>query len=279
MEQNDNNSAPATEPATERQTPSRPERAELTVRQKIFVAAASLAGQVETFTTEDLVVKVWQLFPESFSLRGHDERHPDSNRVLAKLSGIDGLCGLGWLTHTDQRTYRVTRKGHKVARQLGALLALPAPTKPPALPERATGMVVEARPPRRRPPPRLPAEAGAPPAPPRVVLPDADVAAAVALAKVDALRKFLRGSPLRFDDACAFWRLSPLRPKRVRERLHEVEQLLRRVVESFGADGPTDPRLPPLSTCYGLLNLHLLMRSRFARELDALAGAGEGDGA
>lgn len=105
---------------------SRPEREEprhtqeLTVRQKLLMAAVAMGTEPEAFTSEDLIVRSWKMFPESFALRGFERLYPDSNRVLAKLAGADGLCGLGWLEHTDQRTYQVTRKGRTVARALTA---------------------------------------------------------------------------------------------------------------------------------------------------------------
>ena len=86
----------------------------LTVRQKILVAATKLVGP---FALADLVVRAWVLYPESFALKGYPE-HPDSNRVQAKLSGADGLCGLGWLEHVDTNTYQVTRRGRLAAREL-----------------------------------------------------------------------------------------------------------------------------------------------------------------
>ena len=90
------------------------------------------------------------------------------------------------------------------------------------------------------------------------------------IAKGDALRKFLRGSPLSFADACVFWGISQSRPAGAQQRLDATEELLKRVVDSLGTEGATDGRLPSLSTCYGLLNLHRLMLGRFSRELDAI---------
>ena len=86
----------------------------LTLRQKLLVAALHLGG---TCRVAELVVRAWRLYPETFALAGHPE-HPDSNRVQAKLCGVDGLCGLGWLERVDVGTYRVTRKGRLVARDL-----------------------------------------------------------------------------------------------------------------------------------------------------------------
>lgn len=264
--------------------------AELTVRQKILMAAAVLANDAETFTVEDLIVRSWEQFPESFSLRGYQTRHPDSNRVLAKLSGTDGLCGLGWLEHTDQRMYRVTRKGRLVAKQLAAIqagVAVPrdeaaddAPPAPkaekpaerPARPkvEKPVEAKVEKAPePRAEKPARVKAEK----APKVAVVPltDGEKHSLTMIARGDALRKFLRGSPLAFADACAFWAInSSMRPQVVQARLDATAELLKRAVESFGGEPVADPRMPTLATCYGLFNLDRLMREKFARELDAL---------
>lgn len=233
-------------------------RAAFTVRQKILLAAVALAEGGAAFTTEDLVVRAWELFPESFALRGC-ARFPDSNRVLAKLSGRDGLCGLGWFQHTAQRTYRVTRKGRAMATHLRS------PASRSATRARAASVAhTPARPARDR------APAAAPPRPVRS-LPPEDVAAILALARCPALQKFQRGSPLTFADACLFWAISRTTdPDAVQARVEAIAALLARVVETFAGEGAPDPRLPPLATCFGLLNLHHLMRGRFAGELAAL---------
>lgn len=262
--------------------------AELTVRQKILMAAVSLASDAEAFTVEDLIVRSWEQFPESFSLRGYQTRHPDSNRVLAKLSGTDGLCGLGWLEHSDQRMYRMTRKGRLVAKQLAAIQAgvaapreeseeIEAPkverAKKPV--ERPIAKPVEARveklaEPKAEKPARVRAEKAAPKAPVNP-LTDAEKHALTMIARGDALRKFLRGSPLTFNDASAFWGIhSAMRPQIVQARLDATAELLKRAVESFGNDNAADPRMPTLATCYGLFNLDRLMREKFSREIDAL---------
>ena len=110
----------ATLPATERQTSSQGAKTTFTVRQKILLAAVECSTKSERFTTDDLVLRAWELFPESFSLGGTEpaHAHPDSNRVLAKLSGREGLCAIGWLRRTAPNTLRVTRKGHAKLRSL-----------------------------------------------------------------------------------------------------------------------------------------------------------------
>ncbi|MBL8600697.1 MAG: hypothetical protein JNK72_02110 [Myxococcales bacterium] len=263
--------------------------AELTVRQKILVAAAALSTDAENFTAEELIVRAWELFPESFSLRGYHAKYPDSNRVLAKLSGSDGLCGLGWLEHTDQRTYACTKKGRLVARQLAALqsavgvdLGASEPVEAPARVEARPAVSAPAAPakaPARPRPARVERAAPTPraeekPAPrPTVVLSslsNTEVAALQQVARAEALRKFLRGSPLSFNDASAFWGIiGPMRAGMAQQRIELTGDLLKRAVESFSDEG-SDPRLPSLSTCYGLFNLHRLMLDKFAREVDAL---------
>ncbi len=282
MERNDTSPGITTEPSDGMRTPS-PVR-ELTVRQKILLAAVECSAASECFTTDALVLRAWQLFPEAFSLGKTSREHPDSNRVLAKLAGPEGLRGFGWIELTGTSTYRVTRKGRLVAEQLRAIekplpeLRAFVPVTPSA-PERRTKTSRSKGPPTPMQSEPMVSTAPQLPTPPQASpasISDADVTAVRALERNDALRKFLRGSPLTFADACSFWGLSQKRPRRVRERLHEVEQLLKRVVESFSVEGAVDTRLPSLSTCYGLLNLHRLLRGRFEPEIGALAASTSG---
>jgi len=275
---------------------------ELTVRQKILMAAVAMGSEPEAFSVEDLIVRSWKMFPESFSLRGFERLYPDSNRVLAKLSGADGLCGLGWLEHTDQRTYRLSRKGRTVARTLATIQdtagveapaaadvveekpavveapsVRPAPlrvaSEPPAAPPVAkVAPVKESRPaPVRaaKPAKVVAAVAESRPMTSTATLTPVDVNALQQVAKADALRKFLRGQPLTFSDACTFWGFSSSsRAAVVQQRLDMTTDLLKRAVESFS--NGVDARIPPLSTCYGLFNLNRLMAEKFARELEGL---------
>ncbi len=255
----------ADRPANNRQTAS------LTLRQKILVAAVALTESAPTFTTADLVVRCWAMFPEAFSLKGH-AAHADSNKVLAKLSGADGLAGFGWIELTGQSTYRVTHRGRRVAEGLHVVevprvaevsrpaeaLTLPTLVKAPSKRSRAP----------RSSSPTEPSKS--------TTLGEGDVAAMTTLARCDALRKFLRGSPLTFADACSFWGIGRVSVPTAETRVSAAGKLLERVVKSFGDAGPGDQRLPPLSTCYGLLNLHRLMVGRFARELAQASTAKSG---
>lgn len=92
-----------------------------------------------------------------------------------------------------------------------------------------------------------------------------DVATVARLAKSTALKKYLRGSPVTFADALAFWGCR----KGTVDVIGKVDargSLLRRVFDNYDAAAEG---LPPYSVCYGLLNLHRLLRSRFEREVIA----------
>jgi len=73
---------------------------------------------------EDLIVACWRLFPSSFSLSGYDLPH--SSRVIAKLSGTEGLVAEGYLARPERGVLRVTRVGRaKVAKLVGLDLEEP----------------------------------------------------------------------------------------------------------------------------------------------------------
>lgn len=88
---------------------------QLTTANKILVAAAHLDREKDTFTAEDLIVRAWSEFPESFGLSGYAQSHPDSNRILAKIMGSVGLCSRGWLEQVSTKVYRMTASGRKYA--------------------------------------------------------------------------------------------------------------------------------------------------------------------
>ncbi len=217
---------------------------DLTVRQKILLAAWDCSERSERFRAGELVLRAWQLFPESFSLDGTNRAHPDSNRVLAKLAGAEGLRGLGWIELVDPSTYRVTTKGARTAKQLRALTA-PAP-------ELKALRQVDAS--ERRTKTRTPTG-------PRTKAPsitEADLAELRALERNGTLRRFLRGSPLTFADACEFWRITP-RTESASQRVVDVGAVLERAL----------PNKHHGEFASRLLNLHRLMAARFAREVEA----------
>lgn len=235
----------------------------LTLREKILLAACDLDS--EGFDTPSLARRAHERFPEAFGLGGDGPPMVDNNKVLAKLSGDDGLCGsrFGWLEPTTKRsTYRVTRLGRRTAASLESRGDAPA----------AIVARTAARPPKPRRPratPATPARPSLPAPPPPDVPPPADVDRALVrrLERCDALRKFLRGSPIIFADARQFWSLPADLSTYPGARLAAVEGALKRAWEYLSTEGAAQGDLPSLSTCYGLLNLHRLMRDRFAPEL------------
>lgn len=99
----------------------------LTVRELILLAAADVASDdtAKDIPLGALVVRAWERSFDRFGLPGHENHYPHSARVMAKLSGEDGVCGaLGWLRATEPNTWRLTTKGRRRARDLRALAVL-----------------------------------------------------------------------------------------------------------------------------------------------------------
>lgn len=85
----------------------------LSLGDKLLLAAVELSsGSVQRdFTAEDLVVASWQSDKLAFGLRGHEQQHPDSNKVYTKLDGRSGLVTKGWLSKMGERRLKVTQAG------------------------------------------------------------------------------------------------------------------------------------------------------------------------
>lgn len=139
----------------------------ITVREKILIAAVFCEQlcQRRTVRLEDLIVACWRLFPSSFSLSGFDLPH--SNRVIAKLSGGEGLVATGELERVEGGLSATVEGRSWVARRTG--LALDAPddswrAEPylPVLRPRADAQVVRLRRDRDRDRPRTPRHPKAP---------------------------------------------------------------------------------------------------------------------
>jgi hypothetical protein len=93
--------------------------AELTVSQKILLAAHRLEGQGQSpFTAEALIVASWKDSPRTFGLKGFAEEYPDSNRVLACIMGERGLARRGWLVKVGQKLYTLSKQGKDEARRV-----------------------------------------------------------------------------------------------------------------------------------------------------------------
>jgi hypothetical protein len=251
-----------------------------TLREMILLSANNIGvGASESFTVEDLVVACWRKFPESFALKGHTE-HADSNKVLAKLSGTEGVRALGWIEHDDQGRLRLTRKGRTIVAQLeaGRGSSDPTPEEVREVFEQVKTVSGTAKAlgrsksgtrdmlkrhglqSRIAPTPSTQEKHATPGIGP---LTAAEIARVEALAKHPSPKKFLRGSPLSVADALAFWGVkSSDDSEKMRGKVAEVGAFLERIIAAF-AEGSQCPPSPPVSVCYSLLNMHRVMVGKF----------------
>jgi hypothetical protein len=204
----------------------------LTLREKILLAALTI--EAETFDTDTIVVRSWQRYPESFSLGEHP--HPNSNAVIAKLSGDDGLVGLRWFERTGQRTYRVTQVGrnHAIGLDVRGRTARDRDRK-----------AAQQRAPRPK-KPAQPVTEGS--------FSERDILAVARLAKSPVLARFNRAVALTADDAREFW--SRTSPDAVREILDRATDY---VIHARRPDG----RVPEVGTLGVLRNLNSTLALRF----------------
>lgn len=80
-------------------------------RGKVLCAALALVPADRPrspFATSDLVLRAWQEFREDFGLAHHEARHPDSGRVVARISD---LVQRGLLARVAGSRLRVTPRG------------------------------------------------------------------------------------------------------------------------------------------------------------------------
>jgi len=82
----------------------------ITVPEKLLLAALEARKKGRTFSAEDLVVKAWEMYPDTFGLSGYSDKYPDSNRVFTKIMGTKGMRGKGWLRKVGEKQYQVTFK-------------------------------------------------------------------------------------------------------------------------------------------------------------------------
>lgn len=93
----------------------------VSLRQQVLLAAVECSGGDlnEVFTAEDLLLAAWRRDPMAWGLRGHENEHPDSEKIYVELDRVSmhgrnvrgGLAGLGLLEKVHQRTYRLTTAG------------------------------------------------------------------------------------------------------------------------------------------------------------------------
>jgi hypothetical protein len=100
----------------------------VSLRQQVLLAALDCSGGdlEKTFTAEDLLLSAWKRDPLAWGLRGHEQAHPDSERIYTELDRASvkgsnvrgGLAGLGLFEKVRQRTYRLTPTGLTAASQI-----------------------------------------------------------------------------------------------------------------------------------------------------------------
>jgi hypothetical protein len=145
---------------------------ELTVPEKIVSCAVDLDREKGTFTAEDLIVRCWERFPDTFGLRGYAEKYPDSNRILTNIMGVKGLRGKGWLRKIREKHYRVTEAGRQA-------VASRAETQEASPDHRAASLTRETT----------------------------DILERLFTSR--AFQKFRMKEELTFGDLCSFWNISP----------------------------------------------------------------------
>lgn len=93
--------------------------AELTVPQKVLLAAYSLEQQGQTpFSAEALIVAAWTANSRTFGLKGYADLYPDSNKILSCIMGEKGLARRGWLTKVGQKLYTLSKMGRDEVKRL-----------------------------------------------------------------------------------------------------------------------------------------------------------------
>lgn len=89
----------------------------LGLKDQVLVAAVELTGGdcKKTFSMEDLAVHAWKNNKGAWGLRGHEDDHPDADKVRKELTsrGSDqkGLADLGLLKRVGPQLYQLTLAG------------------------------------------------------------------------------------------------------------------------------------------------------------------------
>jgi hypothetical protein len=214
--------------------------AECTVPEKILLAASQLEERGQSpFTAEALIVDAWRKYPQTFGLKGFEDQHPDSNKVLASIMGEKGLARRGWLVKMGQKLYALTREGRQVVRRLLHGDDPPAaPSAPVALPREQDRLLL-------------------------------------ALLDSAAVRKFEQGRQAEwaFTEACRFWGVTEnLTGEDLDACLDGVRFTLAEVERQLGLGGAvlSNGRFITGDDTGLLLDVHNALEERFARHLTLL---------
>lgn len=103
-----------------------PKKSSFSVVQKLLISAYDLeeSGK-KPFSAEDLVVRAWKFFPDTFGLGGYRDGngilcHPDSNRVFAEIMGSKPIRKKGFLKKVGVKRYQLTAAGVENARMISS---------------------------------------------------------------------------------------------------------------------------------------------------------------
>lgn len=218
---------------------------DLTAPQKVLMAAHHLESQGQTpFSAEALIMASWSGNFHTFGLKGFEDQHPDSNRVLSCIMGEKGLARRGWLTKVGQKLYSLSQDGQdEVARLLH-----PPETRPARIRVRAVKVVTKAR---------VNAE---------------QEKAYVHLLGAVAYRRFREGMKweITFRDACNFWSITDETAgdavtqavERVPLLVSEIEQVLEN-----GFVELSNGRTIGKDDLHQLANVHDYLLGQFRRQL------------
>jgi hypothetical protein len=106
----------------------RPKPARVGLRQQVLLAALECSGGDlrKTFTAEDLLLAAWKRDRATWGLLGHEQDHPDSERIYKELdlrgtTTRSGLVGKGLFEKVRQRTYRLTPAGLAAASEVAGV--------------------------------------------------------------------------------------------------------------------------------------------------------------
>jgi hypothetical protein len=201
----------------------------------LVLAAAGVheSGKV-TFTAEDLVVAVWKMFPETFSLRGYVDGqskplYPDSNRVYMEIMGTKPIRKRGYLAKTGEKTYRLTDAGQSRAKEIQGYSTIRSSAR----------------------------------APDNRSLPRNQEAILDRLSRCSAVSKFSAGQQeqITFFDACVFWGISPRsNAKELWEHLARTRDTLSQAEIAYAGSGK-------VKVVLRMLELHELLCTRFEPEI------------
>jgi hypothetical protein len=219
--------------------------AECTLPEKILLAASHLEEQGQSpFSAEALIVAAWQKYPRTFGLKGYEEQHPDSNKVLAGIMGEKGLPRRGWLAKVGQKLYALTREGRQVARRLQQGEDVPPPRAPrPFRLSREHDLMLQA------------------------------------LLASAAWAKFRQGRQAEwtFSEACRFWDMGDRLGEAVDARLDEIQTTLNAIERGLAGQSLVLGNGRPVSgpEVGRLCDVHEQLEQRFSRHLNLLRSRAE----